>query len=115
MINSDFLISLEYHLTEFFRNSNDKIYQSFWCDGVCISEGQMGNEGNLNFYKKEIILIAFAGKDGQDKYSLVLRLGNKSLSRITRALEIKNCIPDIKQEEFYRIDTNSKTITIQLL
>lgn len=115
MINSEFFIFLEYHLTAFFRNNAEKELQSLWCDGVMSDVTQSNDRRGMVTVGKEAFLTAFVGKDGQDKYSLVLKLGNKSLSRIARGLEIKSCIPEIRQTEFYRIDTKKKSIVIQLL
>lgn len=87
MLDRDFLEFLEYKISRVL----DNIGNGFWCDGVLLS-------GPDDYYSpkrvndtREVRLIVFTGKDGQAKYELVLRFGDKSTSRYVRNLDIKEC------------------------
>ena len=65
--------------------------------------------------KREIVTTAFIGLNGQDRYTLTVKFGNKSRSRYARDLDIKECIPDVTADDWYDIDITKKTLTIRLL
>jgi hypothetical protein len=65
--------------------------------------------------KREIVMTAFIGFDGQDRYTLILKFGNKALSRYARNLDIKECIPAVTENDWYTIDIPNKVLTIHLL
>jgi hypothetical protein len=59
-------------------------------------------------------LKAFIGKDGQTEYELTMKFGNKALSRFTRSLNIKECVPNPDKHNWFNIDTKRNKIEIQL-
>ncbi len=63
---------------------------------------------------KEITLKAFIGKDGQSAYELILKFGNKALSRIARDLSIQECVPNPNHANWFTIDTEKNKLVIQL-
>ena len=64
--------------------------------------------------KRQVLMTTFVGKDGQDKYELILQFGRKSLSKYKRDLDIKECVPNIKDQELFHIDILNKQIIIEL-
>jgi len=44
----------------------------------------------------------------------VLKLGNKAISRHARNLDIKECMPDPEEPDWFDIDTEKRRIEIQL-
>jgi hypothetical protein len=61
-----------------------------------------------------VILKAHIGKDGQTEYELTLKFGKKALSRYARNLDLKACVPNPDQQNWFVIDTKRKKIEIQL-
>lgn len=114
MIDQDFCDFLEYKISEVLTVLNKIETKGFWCDGVCLNN-------DLTFYsqkyindKKQTNLKAFVGEDGQSEYKLTLKFGNKALSKYVRNLEIKSSIPTSIESRWFKIDTESKEIEIQL-
>ena len=115
MLNQSFCNFLEYHLTESFTYSQDEIIKHMWCDGILLPSNELDYSKKIINDKRQLLLKAFIGKDGQDEYVMLLKFGNKSLSRYARNLDIKDCIPDPEKGDWYIIDTDKKQIAIQLL
>lgn len=115
MIDQDFCNFLEYELSKVFSKSADQKIKGFWCDGILLPDSD--NEISKKYIndRREIVMTAFIGFDGQDRYTLTLKLGNKSLSRYTRGLDIKECIPAVTENDWYDIDIPNKTLSIRLL
>ncbi|KAA2239374.1 hypothetical protein F0L74_24545 [Chitinophaga agrisoli] len=108
MLDQDFYQFLEYGICQAFNNSPDEEIKGFWCDGV------MPSAANPGLIGRKIELKAFIGKDGQSAYELILKLGNKALSRYSRQLDLKECIPDTDNPNWFYIDTKKRTMEIQL-
>lgn len=113
MLDQEFCEDLEYRLTIAFRNSNDKSLMGFWCDGIMLPHANDETHKNIN-NKREVATTAFIGKDGQDRYTLILKFGNESLSRNSRNLSVSDCIPNADDKNWYSIDTIEKTLTVYL-
>jgi len=60
-------------------------------------------------------LETFSGESGQDKYELILSFGSKSLSRYTRGLNIRECVPGPEDSGWIEVDQDEKTIIVRLL
>lgn len=113
MLSRNFYDQLEYAITGVLAASTDKEINCLWCDGI-IEPGYPAtiSQEYIN-QKREITLIAFIGKDGQDQYELILKLGRKSLSKYARKLDLTECIPAENNVPF-SIDIRKKLITISL-
>ena len=115
MLDQDFCTYLEHEISKAFTNSTDKTIKYLWCDGILLPTSDLDISKKYVNDKKEIVMTAFIGTDGQDRYTLTLKFGNKSLSRYTRDLDIKECIPDTTKNNWYDIDITKRTLTIYLL
>jgi hypothetical protein len=115
MLDNDFCTFLEFHLTKAFSNSNDPSLKGFWCDGVLLPTNENTYSKKSINDTREIMLKVFIGKEGQNEYSMLLKFGNKSLSRYAKDLDIKNCVPEFDENDWYEIDTKTKKIVINLL
>ncbi len=115
MIDKEFCSFLEYKLCHAFSNSVDLKIKGYCCDGILLPYSD--NEISKKYVddRHEIVMTTFIGFDGQDRYTLILKFGNKSLSRYARGLAIKECIPSVSENEWYDIDTLNRFITIRLL
>lgn len=115
MLDQNFCDYLEYELSQAFSYSTDHIVKKFWCDGILLpsSENDISKK-NIND-KREVLTTGFVGFDGQERYNVILKFGNKALSRYARDLDIKECIPDTTTSDWYYVDTTQKTLTIRLL
>jgi len=114
MFDQDFCQFLEYEICKAFQHSNNEEIKGFWCDGVLsFAAGHSYSQKAIHDSRK-ITLKAFIGKDGQSEYELVLKLGNKALSRHARNLDIKECIPDPEEVDWLDIDIKKRRLEIQL-
>lgn len=114
MIDQDFCIFLEYHLSKCFEYSNDEHLKGFWCDGVTLPPNENDFSIKSINEKKQVFSTAFLGSNGQEEYCLLILFGTKSLSRYNRGLNLKDCVPDFEKNDWYIIDKRKKQITIQL-
>ncbi|MGZ3778394.1 MAG: hypothetical protein ACXVJV_16135 [Mucilaginibacter sp.] len=89
-------------------------FKYFWCDGIEIPEecSQL-SEG---FHEsRQIITCALLGTTGQDKYQMVIKLGDISLERCTKGVNISDCLPGDQSSDWVDIDPASKTVVLKLL
>ena len=114
IIDQDFCEFLEYEICKAFEQSNNDQIKGFWCDGVLLNQPDSHYSQKFVNDNKQITLKAFIGKDGQTEYELILRFGNKALSRYERNLDIKECVPNHNKQNWFDIDTKQKIIEIQL-
>lgn len=114
MLNAEFCAFLEYELTNALKLSDDKELRQLWCDGILLPDA--ANEYSIDCVNanRKVVLLAFIGKDGQDKYELTLHFGNKSLARFARGLEMVECIPDRTGNDWFELDIERKKIRIML-
>ena len=114
MLSQDFCNFLEYHLTKAFACSPDNKIKGFWCDGVLLPWNENDYSKKTINDTREVLFKAFIGKSGQDEYSLLMKFGNKSLSRYARDLDIRDCLPKADESGWYEIDPEKNKIIIQL-
>jgi hypothetical protein len=114
MLDNEFCEFLEYEISKAFTNSTNDRVKHFWCDGVLLPTFE--NEYSKKFVNdnRQIVMTAFMGLSGQDKYELTLKFGNKSLSKYTRDLDISECVPNPENSNWFDIDIESQKISIQL-
>ena len=101
----DFFDFLEYKICEYLNASHLSDIKGFWCDGVVYET--MGNN-------ETAICTAYTGSTGQTKYKLLLKLGKKSLSLISKGRDIRTCFPEANQTNAFHIDTQKKIMQIYL-
>jgi len=105
---------LEYHLTKAFSNADEAELRRFWCDGINLPEESEIAAKSINDTRK-IRTKAWIGNNGPDEYETIITFGSKSLSRYARDLNIDECLPPATENGWYLIDTQKKTLEIQLL
>ena len=108
----DFCAFLEFHLCKTFKNSNDIYIQGFWCDGIN-NEQHTKSKEFINKWR-QIETTAWIGKDGQDKYDMTIKLGNDSFNKYSKGLDLTGCVPSENSMNWIEIDTDKKTIELQL-
>ena len=76
LFNQNFRNELEYPLTRTFKNTDKPELRGFWCDGV--NEPDISSQLNKKFVNdnRQIVTTAWLGTTGQEKYDLVIKLGN---------------------------------------
>jgi len=109
-----FCTLLEYHLTEAFSNAEEAELRRFWCDGINLPEESASAAKSVND-TRNIRTTAWIGNNGQDEYETIITFGRKSLSRYARSLSLDECLPPATDNGWYLIDTQKKTLAIQLL
>jgi hypothetical protein len=114
MLDNEFCEFLEYEISKAFASSSNDQVKHFWCDGVLLPTFE--NEYSKKFVNdnRQIVMTAFIGLSGQDKYELTLKFGNKALSKYARDLEISECVPDPKKDNWFDMDIERRRILIQL-
>lgn len=114
MIDQSFCEFLEYWICKVFQYLNDEATRGCWCDGVVLAQSESYYSQKFVNDNRAVQLKAFIGKDGQSEYELILKFGNKALSRYARNLDIKVCLPELHIENWFDIDIDRKKIQIQL-
>src|SRR5581483_1802066 len=114
MLDSSFCDTLEHKISHALANIHDEKVKGFWCDGVLLSEPDICYSSKFINDNRQTKLKAFIGHDGQTAYSLLLKFGNKALSRYARNLDLASCIPQTGIEEWFYIDTGKKEIELRL-
>ena len=113
MMDENFYELLENKICGALANADDEQVRHFWCDGVLPGFDNEYTQKHVNDNRR-IALTAFCGKDGQEKYELILIFGPKALSRYARGLDIADCIPDSDRRNWLDIDISKKLMWIQL-
>ena len=86
-----------------------------WCDGILLPNDENDYSKKAANDKREVLVKAFIGKDGQGEYSMLIKFGGKSLSKYARELDLTDCVPKPEKNDWYEIDTETNKIIIQLL
>jgi hypothetical protein len=115
MLDHDFCAFLEYKICAALRESDDDALAGFWCDGVMLPTNERGYLA-LQYVKhhRKMVFKAFAGKDGQAIYELVLKFGDKALNNYAKNVDLKECVPYREDLNWFDIDTEERRIWIQL-
>jgi hypothetical protein len=64
--------------------------------------------------KRQVVMSAYMGPTGQDKYELILKFGKEALSRYARGLDISECVPSPESDDWWDVEIDRRTILIQL-
>jgi hypothetical protein len=114
IIDQEFCEFLEYEICKAFEHSDNDQIKGFWCDGILLNQPGSSYSPKYVNDNRQVKLKAFIGKDGQTEYELTLKFGDKALSRYTRDLDIKECVPSPDKQNWFDIDTKRNKIEIQL-
>ena len=114
MLDEEFCVFLEFEFTKALANSPDNEVSGFWCDGILLPDAE--SQYSLKFVNdnRRVTLTAHTGVTGQEAYELTVLFGKKALSRYTRGLSVKECIPINRHESWFEIDTLAKQISMSL-
>lgn len=114
MLDQNFCSFLEYEISKILANTGNLMLKGFWCDGVLLPESKKEYSQKFVNNNKKVIMTAFIGKTGQEKYKLILKFGNQALSKYAKDLDISDCMPIVKDSNCFAIDTIKQELTIQL-
>jgi hypothetical protein len=92
MIDKEFCEFIESKLEEAFANSNNKKIKDFLCDGILLPTFEKDYSKKFVNDNRTVVLTAFTGLSGQEKYELTLKFGDKAVSRYARDLNISECL-----------------------
>ena len=107
---------LEYHLCRTFASSHDEDVKILWCDGVSCLTVTDNQQTLENIIKTgEITTRAWIGRNGQDEYQMTIVFGKRSKASYQKGEALNACIPPENKNDWYEIDSQKKTIKIQLL
>lgn len=114
MLDREFCEFLEHSICKAFEDPDNEALKGFWCDGVLLPAAAGSYSHKSVNDNRRISLKAFIGKEGQSEYELILKFGNKALSRYARNLHIKDCIPVQRGTNWLDVNIEKKRIEIQL-
>lgn len=114
MLDEDFCEFLEYEITKVLSSPTDEWPKGFWCDGVLLPHSENEYSKKSVNDNRQVVMTAFAGQTGQDKYELTLRFGRKALSRYARNLRLEECVPNLEDSNCLDIDPKNKKMVLQL-
>jgi hypothetical protein len=114
MLNDDFCSFLEYKIGEAFSASGLESVKHFWCDGILLPAFETAYSKKAINDSRQLVLAAYVGPTGQDKYELILKFGPEALSRYARDLDIAECLPDPASQSWWEVDIELRIIYIQL-
>jgi hypothetical protein len=111
-VSSNFLLSLEYQLSKKFSSIPDDNVRLFWCDGILIEES-IYTEFTIET-EKQIIAKAWIGGDGQDVYTMVIKLGKCSIESYLNEADMVSHLPEGDISTWLTIQPDNKTIEVRL-
>jgi len=114
-LEQPFLDLLEFQITRVLSQSDNPLLKGFWCDGVLSPDMDKKKLTDYIQIHRSLSLTAFVGKTGQDRYSLTLHFGRKSLSRLSRNLDLEGCLPPESDADSIACDPAQQTIDVFLL
>jgi len=109
-----FWLVLEYELSDGFYMSDIPELKGFWCDGIFLDSDDYQLKKKFINDNRQIQLVAYIGKTGQEKYNATIYFGRKAQSRYARGLSLEVCIPE-NDNDWFEIDVRKKVIDIFLL
>jgi len=92
----------------------DKELRGFWCDGII---SQYNDEQFKQVIKDNgfIELSMYFGRDGQDRYKLILHLGEKARHSNMEKQDLLECVPDFSKEpDSILIDEDNRIVKVFL-
>lgn len=110
-----FCAHLEFHLSRTFSLSSRPDVKGFWCDGVLhmpMLDEQLTKKSVND--TRVIKTKAWIGKDGQGEYNMSVFFGPLSLKHYTKGIALIDCLPNEKTMDWVIIDTEKRTVDIQL-
>lgn len=114
MLDQEFCEFLEYEITKALSSSTDERLKGFWCDGVLLPHVENEYSKKSVNDNRQIVMTAFTGQSGHDKYELTLRFGRKASSKYARDLRLEECVPSREHNNWLHIDPTNKKIVLQL-
>lgn len=114
MLDHDFCGHLEYVICCALEDSDEESTRGFWCDGVLLPLHKQYYSQKFVNDMRHVSMKAFVGKNGQTEYELILKFGNKALSRYARNLNIIECVPSPDIPDWFSINIEKRVIEIQL-
>ena len=114
MLDQEFCEYLEYEICKVFANNKNENLKHFTCDGVLLPTFESQYSQKFVNDNRQVLMTAYLGLDGQDKYELVLLFGRKAQSKYARNLDISECVPNPVADNWLEVDIEKKIIKVQL-
>jgi hypothetical protein len=64
---------------------------------------------------KQIVTFAFFGRNGQDKYQMIINLGTDAVSNYIAGGSLIDCLPSEDSFDWIMLDAKERLIELQLL
>ena len=114
MLDNEFCEFLERQISRAFANSGIDKVKHFWCDGIMLPTFE--NQYSKKFVNdnRKVVMTAFTGLSGQDRYELTLNFGSKACSKYARDLDLAECVPNPEQSNWFFVDIERNKIVIWL-
>ena len=118
MIDENFLVHLEFAISNALQNADEKSRRSYWCDGILMPDSEDDYSQKKINDKRKITLRAVIPKEQYEEkeywYDLILKFGKYSLRRYAKGTRIEDCIPSTDNADWIELDIENKIIEVQL-
>ncbi len=118
MLDKDFLVSLEYSISNALENAAEKYKRSYWCDGILMPNSEDDySQRKVNDARKITMRAVIPKEQYKEKqywYDLILKFGKYSLRRYAKGKRLEDCIPNTDNADWIELDIENKIIEVQL-
>ena len=104
-LDKEFCNILENKICIYFENSDNKETRGFWCDGVLF---------DYSDDERTVYCKAFIGKKGEKEYTLILKFGDKILSKYKHGLNNESYSIINEYKNNFCVDIEKKKIIIEI-
>lgn len=111
--NREFCTHLEWKLD--FDELDMEELTGFWCDGVDHLPADIKSLTKSKIREhQEIVTKAWIGREGENHYEMIIRLGEQAIANYMGNLSLVPTIPDENQKKWIQIEPKNQRIIIQL-
>ncbi len=118
MLDKDFLVYLEFAISNALENTPEKYKRSYWCDGILMPDSEADySQKKVNDTRKITMRAVIPKEQYEEKqywYDLVLKFGKYSLRRYAKGTRLEDCVPSTDNADWIELDTENKVIEVQL-
>jgi hypothetical protein len=118
MLDKDFLVMLEFAISNALENATEKNKRSYWCDGIILPDSEDDySQKKINDSRQILLRAVIPRGQYQEKqywFDLILKFGKYSLRRYAKGTNIEDCIPDTNNADWIELDLEERIIEVQL-
>jgi len=106
-----FCYELEGHLSDAFKNCDDKKYRWLRCEYIQVPDWY--NQPLKS--PRHVVTTAYFGEERrEDRYKMTIKLGKRALENCREGLGLSDCLPDVDSLDWVTLDMENKEIILRL-